>query len=245
MSGNGSGDNSGDDDDDDSIEKEASIEPASNIAVKELATRHVISGYPVRFDFVENVTDVTGIGFDPKKTFRKTTTIVEMLKGNSTLVSTIPPGKVYKYLNIWVGEKGAGLPTSLKNGYVEFKVEKTWIKKNNVSESQITLQWNDKSWEPLYTEKVGEDESYVYFKSKVTGFSFFAITEYADGKVQSEGVHETLIKLKSEGELALSANAEKGSSIIKDPKGKAKILMAVSLPLFMIGVGYSVWKKKI
>jgi PGF-pre-PGF domain-containing protein len=243
---NSGDDDSGDDDDDNSdLAKEASVEPASNVAVKELATRHVISGYPIRFDFVENVTCVTYIGFDPKKTFRKTTTVVEELKGNSTLVPTLPPGKVYKYMNIWVGEKGAGLPTSLKNGYVQFKVQKAWIEKNNISDSLITLQWYDKEWKPLYTEKVGEDENYIYFKSKVTGFSFFAITEYADGKAQLEGkVHNTLINLKSEGELVLGGNAGK-SSIIKNPEGKAKALLVISLPMFMIGVGYAIWKKKI
>ena len=224
-----------------SIGSDLSAEPASNIAVKELATRHVISGYPIRFDFVENVTCVTYIGFDPKKTFRKTTTIVEVLKNNSTLVPTLPPGRVYKYVNIWVGEKGAGLPTSLKNGVIEFKVEKAWIKDNNVSESLITLQWYDEDWKPLYTEKVGEDENYIYFKAAASGFSFFTITEYAaEGKIQ-----ETLRNLKDEGKLTLSGNAEKGNSRIKNPMGMAKTLMAISLPLFMILVGYFVFKKKI
>ena len=116
------------------------------------------------------------------RTFRKTTTIVEVLKNKSTLVPELPAGRIYKHVNVWVGNKGAGLPTSLKNGFIEFRVEKAWIEDNNVNESLITLQWYDKGWQPLYTEKVREDENYVYFKAETPGFSFFAITEYAGQK---------------------------------------------------------------
>ncbi|HII81172.1 MAG TPA: PGF-pre-PGF domain-containing protein, partial [Methanosarcina sp.] len=36
----------------------------------------------------------------------KTTTIVEELKNKSTLVSGLPSGEVYKFINIWVGNSG-------------------------------------------------------------------------------------------------------------------------------------------
>jgi len=154
------------------------IEPATNIYAKELAIRNVMCGYPVRFDFVENATCITDIEFDPMRTFRKTTTTAQILKDISVFVPEPPTGKIYQHINIWVGCKGAGL----KNGLVGFKVEKAWIKDNNVNESLITLQWYNKSWEPLDTKKVGEDNNYVYFKSKTPGFSCFAITENT-GKV--------------------------------------------------------------
>jgi len=153
------------------------IEPATNIYAKELAIRNVMGGCPVIFDFVENATCITDIEFDPMRTFRKTTTTAQVLKDISVFVPELPTGKIYQHINIWVGCKGAGLPTSLKNGLVGFKVEKAWIKDNNVNESLITLQWYNKSWVPLYTKKVGEDNNYVYFKSKTPGFSSFAITE--------------------------------------------------------------------
>ncbi|MCO5383263.1 MAG: PGF-pre-PGF domain-containing protein [Methanosarcina barkeri] len=155
-----------------------SREPATNIYAKELVTRSIMSGYPVRFDFVENVT-ITYIEFDPIMTFKKTTTIAEVLKNRSVLVPKASPGKIYKYVNIWVGNKGAGLPTSLKNGFVGFKVEKAWIEDKNINESLVTLQLYDKGWQPLHTEKVKEDENYVYFKAETPGYSSFAITEYS------------------------------------------------------------------
>ena len=153
------------------------IEPASNIYAKELVIRNVMGGYPARFDFVENTTCITDIAFDPLMTFRKTITTAEVLKGISVFVQELPTGRIYQYTDIFVGDKGAGLPIHLKNGLVGFKVEKAWIKDNNVNESLVTLQWYNNSWEPLSTEKVGEDNNYVYFESKTPGFSFFVITE--------------------------------------------------------------------
>jgi clumping factor A len=216
-----------------------SSEPGSNIAAKELSIMNVMAGYPVRFDFVKNVTCITYIEFNPKKTFRQTTTAVEELKNKSALVPTLPPGKIYKNVNIWVGDKGAGLPTSLENGSVDFKVNKTWIEENNVSEAMITLQRYDKEWQPLSTEKVGEDKNYVYFKAKTPGYSFFAITEYTEQNGNSNGI-------PAEDKITETLkNLGAGNSIIKYPMRAARIIMTISLPLFMIIAGYCVLKKKI
>ena len=225
-----------------------SREPATNIYAKELVTRSIMGGYPVRFDFVENVTCITYIEFDPIMTFKKTTTIAEVLKNRSVLVPKSSPGKIYKYVNIWVGNKGAGLPTSLKNGFVGFKVEKAWIEDKNINESLVTLQLYDKGWQPLHTEKVREDDNYVYFKAETPGYSSFAITEYSGQEEKeeirgAEKIQEML--LGDEGKATLNGSAGKGNSRIKNPMGVARILITISLPLFMIVVGYCMLKKKI
>ncbi|RPJ79550.1 MAG: PGF-pre-PGF domain-containing protein [Alphaproteobacteria bacterium] len=155
----------------------AIMEPEDNIYAKELAIRNVMGGHPVRFDFKKNATCITHIEFYPLMTFRKTTSTAEVLKDVSVFVPELPTGVIYQYTNIFVGNKGAGLPASLKNGLVGFKIERSWIKDNNINESLVTLQWYNKSWKPLYTEKIGEDNDYLYFKSKTPGFSFFVITE--------------------------------------------------------------------
>src|SRR5665647_1712172 len=223
-----------------------SREPASNIYSKELVTRSVMGGYPVRFDFVENVTCITYIEFDPTMTFRKTTTIAEVLKNKSIFVPELPTGRIYKHFNIWVGDKGAGLPTSLRNGFIGFRVDRTWIKDNNVNESLITLQWYEKGWQPLHTEKVREDNNYVYFKAEVSGFSCFAITEYTGNKENikevsiAEKLQDTLRILGGQGNAITIGSGKKGNSKIENPMGLAKILMAISLPLFMVIIGYLV-----
>ena len=85
-----------------------SPEPAKNVEVKELSQAFITSGNHVKFDFPKNATAVVYVSFDSKKTVGKTTTIVEMLKDKSTLVSELPSDEVYKSLNIWVGNGGYG-----------------------------------------------------------------------------------------------------------------------------------------
>ena len=64
-----------------------SPELQSNVEAKELSQTFISSGSSVRFDFPRNATSVRYITFNSKKTAGKTTTIVEMLKGKSSLVS--------------------------------------------------------------------------------------------------------------------------------------------------------------
>lgn len=225
-----------------------SKEPAKNVEVKELDTRNIMSGYHVKYDFAKNVTCITYVEFDPMKTFKKTTATVEVLKGKSIFVQKQPPGRVYKQLNIWLGNKGAGREDSLKNAYTGFRVEKEWIGNNSVNESNVTLLWYDSKWKSLSTEKIGEDEDYVYFRAKTTAYSCFAISEYTgeEGTVEAgEGIQETLRSWEGTGKAILNSSAEKEGSMEKKPMGVAKILLAVSLPLFMILVEYFILKKKI
>jgi PGF-pre-PGF domain-containing protein len=110
----------------------SSKESASNVASKELVTRYVTNGEHIRYDFPNNNTCIVYIEYDAERTFQKTTTTVEMLKEKSKFVPILPNGRIYKNVNIWVGDKGGGLPRSLKNGLIKFRVEKSWINDSNV-----------------------------------------------------------------------------------------------------------------
>lgn len=228
-----------------------SKEPARNVEVKELDTRNIMSGYHVKYDFARNATCVIYIEFDPQKTFKKTTATVEVLKEKSIFVQKQPPGRIYKQLNIWLGNKGAGREDSLENAYTGFKVDKEWIKNNSVDESNITLLWYNSIWEPLSTEKTGEDNDYVYFRAETSAYSCFAISEYTgeEGTVEESsdegGIQETLRSWDGESNAILKSSAEREDGIEKNPMGVAKILLVISLPLFMILVEYFVLKKKI
>ena len=96
---------------------------------------------------------------------------------------------------------------------------------SNVNESLITLQWYNNSWEPLYTEKVGEDNNYAYFKSKTPGFSSFAITEYI-GELDKNGI---------EGSRKVARNGSVNNIKAEQARSAAKILMAISLPMTLVG----------
>ena len=154
-----------------------SPEPQSNVQTKELSQAFIASGKTVKFDFLRNATSVAYISFDSKKTAGKTTTIVEMLKGKSTLVSGLPSGEIYKSLNIWVGNGGFATSKNIENSVVCFKVEKSWIQDKKIEQSSITLnRYSDKKWGQLPSSLLSEDNKYVYFTAKTPGFSPFAIT---------------------------------------------------------------------
>ena len=174
-----------------------SPEPATNVEVKELSQAFVTSGNSVKFDFPKNATSVVYVSFDAKKTAGKTTTIVEMLKGKSTLVSGLPSGEVYKSLNIWVGNSGFATSNNIENAVVCFKVEKSWIQDKNIDKSSIALnRYSDKKWDSLPTNLSGEDDKFLYFTAKTPGFSPFAIT---GKKTAKEAVTETQPKPNTQG----------------------------------------------
>jgi len=154
-----------------------SPEPAKNVEVKEISQAFVSGGHSVKFDFPKNATSVISLSFDAKKTAGKTTTIVEMLKGKSVLVSNLPSNEVYRSFNVWVGNDGYATSKNIENPVVCFKVEKSWIQDKEIDSSSITLnRYNDKEWEQLSTDLTGEDDRYLYFTAKTSGFGSFAIT---------------------------------------------------------------------
>ena len=169
-----------------------SPESASNVEMKELSQTFITSGKPVKFDFPMNATCVVYVGFDAKKNVGKTTTISEMLKEKSTLVSELPEGEVYKSFNVWVGNDGYATSMNIENPVVCFMVKRSWLQDNKIDQSSITLnRYSDKKWEQLSTNLSGEDDKYLYFTTKTQGFSFFAIT----GKI---AVKESGTEIKSE-----------------------------------------------
>ncbi|WP_410509235.1 PGF-pre-PGF domain-containing protein [Methanosarcina hadiensis] len=154
-----------------------SPEPASNVRIKELSQQYITNGKHVKFTFPKNVTCVTYVEFDSKRTAGKTTTIVEMLKNKSARVSELPSGKVYENMNIWVGNKGTADPENIENAVIGFRVERNWINSNDVDPVSIRLwRFSSGEWEELSIRQSGEDDRYIYFEAKTPGFSSFAIT---------------------------------------------------------------------
>ena len=167
------------------------------------------------------------MSFDSKKTAGKTTTIIETLKGKSTLVSGLPSSEIYKSFNIWVGNSGFATPKNIENAVVFFKVEKSWIQDQKIDQSSITLnRYNDTKWNSLPTSLLSEDDKYVYFTAETPGFSPFAITgkmtasgagiQPATGtKTQPASVNETQTKLNTEN---TTANVEQTPEQKQSPK---------------------------
>jgi PGF-pre-PGF domain-containing protein len=146
-------------------------------SLKELSKTFISSGNSARFEFPQKATPVISVSFDSKKTAGKTTTIVEMLKAKSILVSGLPSDEVYKFLNIWVGNRGFATEKNIKNAVLCFKVKKSWIHDKKINKSSITLnRYSDMTWSKLPTSLSSEDDNYQYLTAQTPGFSQFAIT---------------------------------------------------------------------
>jgi len=189
-----------------------SPEPAKNVKVKELAQVFITNGKAIMFDFKEKATCVVYVSFDAKKNAGKTTTIVEELKGKSSLVSALPAGEVYKSFNVWVGNSGYATSKNIENPVICFKVEKTWMEDKSVDQASITLnRYNDKKWEQLPAKVSDEDDTYMYFTSDVPGFSSFAIT--GTSKAVSENVIESGTSLETR---SLQDEGNEGTGLDRD-----------------------------
>lgn len=204
-----------------------SPEHQENVETKELSQTFVGSGQSVKFDFPQKATPVVSVSFDSKKTVGKITTIAEMLKAKSTLVSGLPSDEVYKSLNIWVGNSGFATSKNIENAVICFKVEKSWVQDKNIDPATIALnRYTDNKWDQLQTSKSGEDESYLYFAAKTQGFSEFAIT----GKTKAK---ETVTELQSKTEIKDIGQNKLASDVKQANEQKGKI----SAPGFEIVYG--------
>ncbi|OYT61365.1 hypothetical protein B6U67_05955 [Methanosarcinales archaeon ex4484_138] len=101
---------------------------------------------------------------------------IELLKGTSTLVDAPPEGTVYKNLNIWLGTYGFATSENIRDAVVRFKVEKSWLTDNRLSNNDISLaKWESGNWIELSTTVLKDDSDYVYYEAHTTSFSPFAI----------------------------------------------------------------------
>ena len=189
----------------------------------------------MKFDFPRNATSVVYVNFDSKKTAGKTTTIAEMLKGKSTLVSDLPSDEIYKSLNIWVGNSGFATSKNIENAVVCFKVEKSWIQDKKIDKSSIILnRYSDKKWDELPTSLSSEDGKYLYLTAQTPGFSSFAITgkktaigieiQPATGnKTEPLSVNETLINQHRSTLANVEQTTEQKQSSNTSGKGNTSI----------------------
>lgn len=216
-----------------------SAEPQSNVAAKELSKKSITAGERVKFEFPEGVTCIRYVEFDAKKSMGKVTTIVEMLKGQSKLVSGLPEGTVYKNVNIWVGSGGIANSNNIANAVVGFRVEKAWLEKCGADETSVAL-WNyDKTWSKLETKEIGEDSTYVFFESKTPGFGPFTIVVPDESiELKSSSPADTSSPTTKSSESSPAADAEK-------PSGKSSIPgFESAVAVGILGAVYQILRRK-
>jgi PGF-pre-PGF domain-containing protein len=152
-------------------------EAFKNILISETEREYVNKGSEVSYHFDSEGNIVQYINFTGVTSSGTIAAKVEILNHTSAMVDQAPTDIVYKNLNIWVGNLGWANSRNIANPTINFKVQKSWIKENNMDKSTIRLnRYCDGNWNPLATIRIGDDADYLYFEAETPGFSPFAIT---------------------------------------------------------------------
>lgn len=157
----------------------ATAEAFENIDEKDARVIYVLRDTEESFTFRNEALDITYINITTDLNVGNVEAIVESLKSTSSMVSTPPEGNVYKNINIWVGDNK--LQHRLLASEVGFRVNRTWLEDNGVSDQSVRLSiYQSGNWDILPTEKTGEGTDYVYYEANTSGEirTHFAIVEY-------------------------------------------------------------------
>jgi methanogen extracellular protein (TIGR04279 family)/PGF-pre-PGF domain-containing protein len=231
---------------DDKKDKEDFTEPEKNIKKKDSCQQFVSNGKKVKFYFKNAATPVGYIEFYSRKTAGRITAFVEELKGKSSKVTEEPEGEVYKYINIQVGDGKLSSSKNIKDAIVGFKVSKEWIDENHIDTDTIVLQhYTEDQWNPLKTEKTGEDDEYIYFEAETTSFSPFAIVasknilliEEKTGGDEDHSISDE--KQQGNSEIAMGSD----TSPVEDGNSGLKIASFLLGALVIIAIGAIIKKR--
>ncbi|MBC2696984.1 MAG: PGF-pre-PGF domain-containing protein [ANME-2 cluster archaeon] len=161
-----------------------------NILLSETDRQSIFKNSDVSFIFDLEDNIVRHINFTALKSAGTVAAKVEILNNTSTLVSTPPPNKVYKNLNVWVGNAGWATNRNIADTTVVFTVDKSWITENNIDGPSIALyRYSDDTWHKLVTRKIAEDANSLQFEAETPGFSPFAVTgKEEEGEPDGTGI---------------------------------------------------------
>ncbi|NPE27270.1 PGF-pre-PGF domain-containing protein [Methanococcoides sp. SA1] len=236
-------------------------ESYENILEKAVTSMHIIKDIEKSFTFTNEMIDITYINVTADLNVGNVKAIVESLNTTSSLVSKPPEGRVYKNINIWLGD--FGFEKRITDSSIGFRVEKSWLKENSVPEFSVKMSvFKNNKWNILPTEKIGEDETYVYYEAAPSGeiFSSFAIiepvqkgTDIADtqasslteGNVASDTSKASpSLEISDDGEGTLSVvETESEGSSVKFLLFAIPLLILISLSYVAIKRGYHIETK--
>jgi len=150
---------------------------------------------------------------------------------------TEAPGIAYGYINITV----TNLMDVNATTKIEFKVNKSWLAGHNIDEATIKLNRYDGNWTALPTSKIDEDNTFVYFETKTSELSLFAIS--GERKVEAAVVAVTPTPT-SAMTPATTPTTSPGTAPVSKVPGFDAILATTSLLIAYLYLYLFVFKKK-
>ncbi len=155
----------------------SSVEDFINVAIKDADSEYIRINSNVTYEFTRAGNDIQSVSFYSLKNSGEITSTIEVLNNRSKLVQDEPEGLVYKYVNIWVGKAGFATSDNIKDPWIKFQVNNSWIKEMGVSPADVKLQrYNGTAWQVLPTNMDSNTTRFSIFEAQTPGFSPFAIT---------------------------------------------------------------------
>jgi PGF-pre-PGF domain-containing protein len=161
-----------DSDDQNESEEQEEIIAEENIIVNASSGEHIeITLEPPEDAYIYNINltlkkDVSNIGFSETK-------LITTPEG----IPLISNAVVYVYLNLKLTGDGIYLAENdIESLKFKYKVEKTWLTAHNINKETVQLvRYHNGTWHNLTTQRIDEDDIYVYYESDSPGCSTFAI----------------------------------------------------------------------
>jgi PGF-pre-PGF domain-containing protein len=120
-------------------------------------------------------TGIKEISIDVNDEAQNIRIVVSKYDARPANVSVEKEGGVYKYLQIETGNLD-----SLEKATITFQIEKSWLTGNELEKESIALFKFDNSsekWKELATRFKEEDDTFFYYDTELTSFSYFVIGE--------------------------------------------------------------------
>lgn len=208
-----------------------SVEDFTNLVMKDADNAYLRMGSNAIYEFSREGNNIQSISLYSLKNSGEITSTIEVLNERSKLVHSDPDGRVYRYLNIWVGKAGFATSDSIRDARIRFKVNNSWIEEMGVSPAEVSLQrYNGSSWEVLPTTFEGNIGSYTIFEASTPGFSPFAIT--AEKAFASSANGTVTVGLAHVEDIALEGTQPEKSKIW------TYIMTIILIGLFAVGYEY-------
>lgn len=189
---------------------------------------------------------ITQLSFTSKKTASNAEIkITALTEAPSTDVTVTTP--VYKYISI---DKKVLSDENIDEAELEFKVERSWLNANSVSEDDIALMRYTTKWDELETIKQNSDANYAYYKAFTPGFSYFAIVSKVSKPLEEKGLEAVSEEVVEEGkaeELPTGEATAEIQEVVGDKKKPNKTLLILSIVAMLLVVAsviVTVYKKR-
>ncbi|APH38532.1 hypothetical protein BHR79_02860 [Methanohalophilus halophilus] len=180
-----------------------------NVDASESITKRVFSEMPVEYQFSHSSIPVRLINITSRITAMEIPVKVEVLDDTSVMVKNDPSGKIYKHLNIWVGNTGFAVPENINSATIHFRVDNDWITDNDIDPDTIVLMHYEDTtdeWTKLPTEQVSKNEQYTNYRASTPHFSPFAISGQIDQEIIENTTDDTNSINESQNSTVNSSN---------------------------------------